>query len=575
MRKLPAIGQYLIQQLESHGVQHVFGIPGDYVLTFYDQLYRSKLRIINTCDEQGAGFAADAYARVRGLGVVCVTYCVGGLKVANTTAGAFAEKSPVVVISGAPGMKEREKNPLLHHKVKEFDTQKKVFDQLTVASTVLSDPQTAFQEIDRVLHAALRYKRPVYIELPRDMVHVPGNSSYQTLKIHERSDPKSLRASLLEAKEMISTARQPVILADVEVHRFGLQDDVLKFARKTNIPVAATVLGKSVIGEQHPFYLGIYEGAMGRDDVRQYVESSDCVIMLGAFMTDINLGVYTARLDPARSISATSEKLSIRYHNYEDVRFKDFMRGLLRLPLRRRALGKIPRPVPPGVEIGSDGAGGLSSSLNRTSGVRQRSLSAPKLRRFVAHSRPLSVKRLFERLNSYISAETVVVVDVGDALFGSIDLFIRQRTEFLGPAYYASMGFAIPAAIGAQVANPKLRPLVLVGDGAFQMTGLELATIARYQLNPVIVLLNNRGYGTERHMQDGPYNDVWPLHYSRFPDVIGAGRGFIIDTEQELDRALHQAANWKESFCILDVHLPSLDRSPALDRLAARLARNI
>ena len=179
MKAPPSIGEYLIQRLYAHGVRHVFGIPGDYVLGFYDQLSRSKLRLINTCDEQGAGFAADAYARVRGLGAVCVTYCVGGLKLANTTAEAFAEKSPVVVISGAPGMKEREKNPLLHHKVREFDTQKKVFEQLTIASTVLSDPQTAFQEIDRVLHAALRFKRPVYIELPRDLVGVPGHSPPQ------------------------------------------------------------------------------------------------------------------------------------------------------------------------------------------------------------------------------------------------------------------------------------------------------------------------------------------------------------------------------------------------------------
>src|SRR5678809_1163062 len=188
MKTTTRIGEYLIQRLYAHGVRHVFGIPGDYVLGFYDLLSKSKLQIINTCDEQGAGFAADAYARVRGLGAVCVTYCVGGLKVANPTAEAFAEKSPVVVISGAPGMKEREKNPLLHHKVKEFDTQKKVFEQLTIAATVLSDPQIAFQEIDRVLHAAFRFKRPVYIELPRDQVSVRGIPHYRTLKIHERSD---------------------------------------------------------------------------------------------------------------------------------------------------------------------------------------------------------------------------------------------------------------------------------------------------------------------------------------------------------------------------------------------------
>src|SRR4030081_231528 len=211
MKNSPSIGEYLINHLHAHGVRHVFGIPGDYVLGFYDQLAKSKLRTINTCDEQGAGFAADAYARVRGLGAVCITYCVGGLKVANSTAEAFAEKSPVVVISGAPGMKEREKNPLLHHKVREFDTQKKVFEQLTAASTVLSDPQTAFQEIDRVLHACLRYKRPVYIELPRDLAFAPGIPHHQPQEIHEESDVATLRAALAEAEGMINRARKPVI----------------------------------------------------------------------------------------------------------------------------------------------------------------------------------------------------------------------------------------------------------------------------------------------------------------------------------------------------------------------------
>src|SRR5437879_663987 len=544
MKNSLSIGQYLIQQLYARGVRHVFGIPGDYVLGFYDMLSKSKLRLINTCDEQGAGFAADAYARVRGLGAVCVTYCVGGLKVANTTAEAFAEKSPVVVISGAPGMKEREKNPLLHHKVREFDTQKKVFEQLTIASTVLSDPQTAFQEIDRVLHTALRFKRPVYIELPRDQVLVPGNPSHKTPEIHERSDTNSLRAALAEAEAMINHARQPVILADVEVHRFGLQDQLLKLIGKARIPVAATVLGKSVVGEQHPLYLGIYEGAMGRDDVRQYVEDSDCVLMLGAFMTDINLGVYTARLDPGRSISATSEKLSIRYPSYEDVRFKDFMRGLLSLPLRRRRNAKFPRPAP----ISNDGE--------------------PRLRK-------LTVKLLFQRLNAFVSRSTVVVADVGDALFGAIDLFIRGNTEFLGPAYYASMGFAVPAAIGAQMANPNLRPLVLVGDGAFQMTGMELATAARYKLNPIVVVLNNNGYGTDRHMQDGPYNDLWPWRYSRIPEVLGAGRGFLIETEADLRHALAEAHRATECFCLIEVRLAPLDRSPALDRLATRFAKRL
>jgi indolepyruvate decarboxylase len=284
---------------------------------------------------------------------------------------------------------------------------------------------------------------------------------------------------------------------------------------------------------------------MGRENVRQYVENSDCLLMLGAFMTDINLGIYTARLDPARSIYVTSEKLSIRYHTYEEVRFKDFLRSLLRAKLRHRTVGRLPRSTP------------LLPFVVRNTGTR------------------LTVKRLFERLNGFISANTVVVADVGDALFGATDLFIRQRTEFLAPAYYTSMGFAVPACIGAQLANPKLRPLVLVGDGAFQMTGMELATAARYGLNPVVVVLNNSGYGTERHMQDGPYNDVWPWQYHRLPEVLGAGKGFLVQTEEELDQALTEARGLTETFCLLDVRLATLDRSPALERLASRMAKHI
>jgi indolepyruvate decarboxylase len=544
-KRTATIGEYLIQRLCAHGVRHVFGIPGDYVLGFYEQLRHSPLQTINTSDEQGAGFAADAYARVRGLGAVCVTYCVGGLKVANTTAEAFAEKSPVIVISGAPGVKERDKNPLLHHKVRDFDTQKKVFEQLTVASTVLDDPQTAFQEIDRVINAALRYKRPAYIELPRDMVGVPGHPNYQPRAVPETSNARTLKAALADAAEMINAARQPVMIADVELHRFGLQKQLLRLAQKTNIPVASTLLGKSVIGEQHPFYLGVYEGAMGREEVRRYVESSDCVILLGAFLTDINLGVFTARLEPARSIYATSEKLSIRYHNYEDVRFQDFLQGLLRAKLRRRALGCWPRPP----------------KWYPTAGV--------------SAAAPVTVRRLFERLNAFLADDTVVVCDVGEALFGAADLYIHRGTEFLGPAYYASMGFAVPAGVGVQLADPESRPLVLVGDGAFQMTGMELSTALRYGLNPIVVVLNNRGYGTERPMQDGPYNDVQPWQYHRLPEVLGGGRGILVRTEGELNDALDAAAKHKGSYCLLEVMLDPKDHSPALQRLTQRLAKRI
>jgi indolepyruvate decarboxylase len=544
MNTAHTVSSYLIDRLFTAGVRHIFGVPGDYALGFYHELDRSKLQVINTCDEQGAGFAADAYARVSVLGVVCVTYCVGGLKVANTTAQAFAEKSPVVVISGAPGTDERMKRPLLHHKVRDFDTQLKVFEQLTVASTVIDDPQTACREIDRVLNAALRHQRPVYIELPRDMISVFVTSYQQPRQEIKPGDAQALQEALDEAIDIINAAKKPMIIAGVELHRFGLQDILLRLLENTNIPVASTLLSKSVIRENHPQYMGVYEGAMGREEVRKYVESSDCLILLGTFMTDINLGIFTAHLEQGRSIYATSEKVSIHYHTYEGLNMEDFMQGLLKADIRRREDIDIPH------------------------------LPSPGSPHPVAENQ-ISVQYLFQRLNAFLDDNTVVIADPGDAMFAAIDMTIHSEARFLSPAYYTSLCFAVPASLGVQMAKPELRPLVLVGDGAFQMSGMELATVARFGLNPIIVVLNNRGYGTERPMLDGSFNDIHLWQYSRIPEFLNAGKGFDVKTEDQLEQALQEARQNTESFSILDVHIDPQDRSLALQRLTDALGKRV
>ncbi len=544
------ISTYLIQRLRELGARHVFGVPGDYVLGFYKALEDSDLEVINTCDEQGAGFAADAYARFNGLGVVCITYCVGGLKVANTTAQAYAEKSPVVVISGAPGMNERLRNPLLHHKVRDFDTQLKVFQQLTEAATVLDNPQTAAREIDRVLNAAVQHKRPVYIELPRDMVNVPIDAPAAELRPSRPSygpDPIALREAVAEALERINAAARPVILADIEIQRFGLQGELMRLVEGSRIPVAATILSKSVVREDHPLYLGVYEGAMGRQEVTDYVEGSDCLIMLGVFMTDVNLGIFTAQLDPSRIISATSDRLSIRYHTYDGITLADFLPALIAARPDRRALAPgeaIPHPPTP-----------------------------PEC--FPVPDKPLTVRYLFERLNQFLDDSTAVLADPGDAMFAGIDMTIHCASEFSSPAYYTSLGYAVPAAIGVQLARPDLRPLVLVGDGAFQMTGMELSTVARFGLNPIVVVLNNEGYGTERPMLDGRFNDILNWRYSDVVRVLGAGRGHIAATEEELEEVLLAASAGRETFHVIEVRLAPDDRSEALHRLTSALAQRV
>lgn len=538
------IGSYLIQRLQDYGLGHVFGIPGDFVLQFYGMLQESPIGVIGCTREDNAGYAADAYARVHGLGAVCVTYCVGGLSLCNSIAGAFAEKSPIVVISGAPGMTERSTNPLLHHRVRDFTTQREVFEKITVASAALEDPLTAFREIDRCLEAAVRYKRPVYLELPRDRVHTRCPYPHVPKTEQPVSNRDALNEALAEAQRTINTCKKPVLVVGVELHRFGLADEVVKFAEKNSIPMVGTLLGKSVVSEKHPLYLGIYEGAMCREELRNYVEESDCMIMLGAFLTDIDMGIFTAHLDPRKCIYATSEETRISHHHFHDILVSDFVKGLAKLDLKVAKRPLLPKPKGEGKFV-------LKPQAKITNA------------------------RLFARINELLDDSMVVVADVGDCLFGAADLTIYRKTEFISPAYYTSMGFAIPASIGVSVAAPGRRPIVLVGDGAFQMTCMELSTAVRHGFNPIVIVLNNKGYTTERFLQDGPFNDILNWNYHRMPDLLGGGWGFEVRTEGELDQSLNAAMANKKAFSLLNVHLEPDDISPALKRLAEGLSKRL
>jgi indolepyruvate decarboxylase len=542
-----SIGQYLIRRLQDYGIRDAFGIPGDYILSFYAQLSKSPIRIVGCTREDCAGFAADAYARINGMGAVVVTYCVGGLSVCNSTAGAYAEKSAVVVIGGSPGVGERVNNPLLHHKVKDFRTQLEVFEKLCVACTELNDPVIAFREIDRVLDTAARFKRPVYIEIPRDMVEVVPHISHTWQKSESQSDQQAADEAADEAAELLKKAERPVIIAGVEIHRFNLQDKVIGLAEKLKIPMAATLLGKSVVPEKHPLYIGLYEGAMGHEEVTKFVEESDCVLLLGAFMTDINLGIFTANLDPAKCVYVTSEQLRIRHHHYHGVELGDFLDKLA-----ARKLSPTKRQIPAAIK-------------------------KPKEKFVLKPNAPLTIRRMIARVDEQIEQDTIVIADIGDSLFAATELTIHQRTEFISPAYYTSMGFGVPAALGALTARPKSRVLVICGDGAFQMTGMEISNIIRAGYDPVVIVLDNHGYGTERFLHPGEwdFNDINPWKYSQLPGLLGGGTGYEVRTEGEFAAALEKAWADRKGLSLIHAHIPVGDSSDALRRLADRLKHRV
>ena len=537
--------QYLIRRLGELGVTDIFGIPGDYVLGFMKQVEDSPIRLVGTTNELCAGYAADAYARLRGMGVLCLTYAVGTLSAANAIAGAFAEKSPLVVISGAPGLRELRKRGMLHHMVGPADTQLRSLQPITAAQCVLDDPLTALREIDRVLEVCLRRKQPVYIEIPRDRVDLECLEIPRQQSPAPTSDPDELREAVGEAMAMLHTANKPVILAGIEIHRMGLVPQLTAFAEKHNIPVCSTLLSKSVISEKHPLYAGTYVGALSRKDVVDFVEESDCILSLGAMPTDMDTGIFTTRLAPSNTIFATAEGIRICHHSFGDVLLDEFL-----IQLAAQELQVFSRPVP----------------------ALKNPLAAPWK---ADPSRPVTTGRLFQKVNSILTPDMAVLADPGDAMFGSIDLAVHQGAKFLSSSFYATLGWAVPAAIGAQVAMPGLRPLVLVGDGAFHFTGTELSSAVRLGLDPIVIVLNNHGYLTERYILEGSFNDVQEWQFHKLPELFASGEGFLVQNEAELDEALVKSLANKGKFSILNVLLDKMDCSPALRRLGESLAGRV
>ncbi|MFZ2404509.1 MAG: thiamine pyrophosphate-dependent enzyme, partial [Methylobacter sp.] len=499
---------------------------------------------IGTTREDTAAFAADGYARCLGMGALAVTYGVGALNTVNAVAGAYAESSPVVVISGGPGVREQRDDPLIHHRFGPFTFQREIFERITCVSVVLNDPVIAFRQIDHAITAARRFCKPVYIEIPRDMVMVEGYPMPEQSMEEFSSDETALSEAVAETIELMAKSVSPMIIAGIELHRRRLQETLVEFVEKTKLPVVATLTGKSVIAERHPAYFGIYQGAMSSENARYTVEQSDLLLMLGVTLNDIDTGIYTAKLDPHSMIRASMNEVVISAHRYPRVALADF-------------LGK------------------LMGSVKTCSEAYPSKPVALKSSEFPEMNRPITIARLIERLNQALSDEMIVVCDVGDCLFAAIDLQVHEQSEFLASGFYATMGFAVPAALGAQVARPDHRALVLVGDGAFQMTGTELSTHAYLGLNPIVVVFNNSGYSTERGILEGPFNDIGSWRFDRLGEVFGPLTGYDATTEESFETALINALNNQTMPSIINVHLSVDDASSSMKRLAEHLKTRV
>jgi indolepyruvate decarboxylase len=554
--------RFITERLENAGVRHVFAVPGDYVLELTKELCNSqKIKLINNTDEAHAGFAADGYARVNGIGCVVVTYSVGASKVINAVQCAYAERSPLVVISGAPGTNERDEPFLLHHMVRHFNSQKKMFDEITCYSVVLDDPAKAGYQIDKAFEALHHYKQPIYIELPRDMAKksITYDVYKQGTPTTPPTDPENLAESIQEVSDWLAKAKSPAILAGVEVARYKVSESMVKFAEKHNIPVATTLLGKSVINERSPVFAGVYFGSGSNEHTRKIVDDSDCLFILGDCYHDMTLCFRPAKFKKRQIVSASVESLQVRNHTFTNVGFVDFC----------KALFKTETLVYEDVGI---------SDVEPKKVIKRWSPELPPVKDKITFSPKLDTKitsdRLFSKINSVLGRSHAICADIGDSLFGAMDLTVHHSHHFLSDAFYTSMGTSIPYALGVQLACPEVRPIVIIGDGAFQMVGTDLSTILQFKCNPIVFVLNNDGYTTERFLLDGAFNDIRRWQYHKITELIGGGKGVAVSTEEELEVAVKDALDSKELF-VINVMLAKKDISQGLKRMTDGLSKRI
>ena len=542
------VAESLLQALKARGAREIFGIPGDFALPFFKVAEESAILPLHTFSHEPAvGFAADAAGRFNGaLGVAAVTYGAGAFNLVNAVAGAYAEKSPLVVISGAPGVAESQRGLLVHHQGKTLDTQFLVFREITCAQARLDDALRAPGEIARVLGACRALSRPVYIELPRDMVDADCAAVGADPALPEQAE--ALAACADEVLARLAAARAPVMMVCAEVRRYGLEARVAELARRLGVPVVTSFMGRGLLAGSGAPLIGTYLGVAGDPAVTQAVEDSDALFLVGVILSDTNFGVSRRQIDLRRAIHAFDRQVTLGYHTYADIALASLVDAMLaRL-----------KPAP---------------ALNRPGRPNAAPAVAPQVfpRGLAADGQPIVPTDIARAVNDLMDRHGAMPIasDVGDCLFTAMDI---EHTELTAPGYYAGMGYGVPAGMGAQVTTGR-RVLVLVGDGAFQMTGWELGNCRRLGIDPIVILFNNRSWEMLRVFQpESRFNTLEDWRFAEMASGMG-GDGVRVSTRQQLQQALDRAVATRGKFQLIEAMIPAGVQSPTLARYAGEFKR--
>lgn len=548
------VGEYLLLRLKEIGIKHIFGVPGDYNLGFLDQIEAFEgLEWIGNCNELNAAYAADGYARLNGIGAVVTTFGVGELSAINGIAGSYAEQVPVIKITGAPATSVSEKGAYVHHTLGDgnFTHFAAMFKEVTVAQTNLTQ-QNAAEEIDRVLTECLLHKRPVYIQLAADISYKEIEVPHAPLvKPAFTSKPEQLESFVRLTADEINQSKAPILVADYEVIRYGMKDLLLRFVEQTGLPIASLSMGKGVIDENHPQFIGVYNGKLSDEYMKDKIANSDCTILIGVKLTDSITGGFSflRDLDKINMIEIHPSSSRIHKQDYQAA-MEDVLQGLVQhvKPRSREELS--------------------------IQSLYEREVTGKPI--FNPSSGAITQKRFWERIGQFLEKGDVLLAEQGTSFFGVSTVPLQAHTTFVGQPLWGSIGYTLPAVLGTCLASPERRHILIIGDGSFQLTVQELSTLMKLKQKPVIILINNDGYTVERaiHGAEQAYNDIHMWQYHRLPEVFGIQNNCVsirIQNEKELDDALKQAKN-PDRLMFLEVLMDSMDAPELLVNLGKMFA---
>jgi alpha-keto-acid decarboxylase len=539
------VGDYLLDRLVELGVSEVFGVPGDYNLEFLDHIVaHPDIRWVGNANELNAGYAADGYGRLRGMSAVVTTFGVGELSAANAIAGSYAEHVPVVHIVGGPSKDAQGTRRALHHSLGDGDFEHflRVSREITCAQANLM-PATATREIDRVLSEVREQRRPGYLLLPTDVARFETERPTAPLPRYTGgTSPRALGLFTEAAAELIAD-HQLTVLADLLVHRLNAVGKLEALLAADVVPHATLMWGKSLVDESAPEFLGIYAGAASAEPVRRAIEEAPVLVTAGVVFTDMVSGFFSQRIDPAKTIDVAAQQSTVGNQVFAPLEMNAALEALTSIMIRR---GITSPPV-------------VSTPDDLSVGTRDR-------------HEPLSQKVLWDRFCEALTPGNVVLADQGTSFYGMATHRLPRGVTFIGQPLWGSIGYTLPATLGAGLAHRDRRPVLLIGDGAAQLTVQELGTFSREGLSPVVVVVNNDGYTVERmiHGKDEPYNDIVSWSWAEIPNALGVTNHltFRAQTYGELDDAFVAAADHRDRMVLIEAIVPRLDAPDLLNDLA-------